>query len=101
MYETEEAIFVLAEMPGVAEDGVSITLERNVLTVSGSTRAGVPEGYRTRYREYWDGDYERRFALANTVDRDGIEASMKHGALTLKLPKAREAVPRRIEVRSA
>jgi HSP20 family molecular chaperone IbpA len=100
VYETNEEIVVVAEMPGVDEKNVSITLERNVLTITGQVRSEAPEGYRLALNEYGTGDYERRFALSQNVDRDGISAAVKSGILTLTLPKAREAQPRRIEVKA-
>jgi len=101
VYETEEAIFVVAEMPGVSEGDVDITLEKNVLILTGNAGSSAPEGYNVVYREYHEGDYERRFALSNSVDREGIEATMTQGVLTLKLPKAKEAVPRKIAVKAS
>lgn len=100
VYETDEAIVVVAEMPGADEDSVTITLDKNVLTINGEVRSPAPEGYRLALGEYASGDYERRFALSQAVDRDGITAAVKNGTLTLTLPKAREAQPRRIEVKA-
>jgi len=101
VYETEGAIFVVAEMPGVSEGDVDITLEKNVLILTGTARDTTARGYSVVYREYQEGDYERRFALSNSVDREGIEATMTQGVLTLKLPKAKEAVPRKIAVKAS
>jgi HSP20 family molecular chaperone IbpA len=100
VYETEEAIVVVAEMPGVDESSVDITLEKNVLTLTGQANEEAPEGYRLALNEYGYGDFERRFALSQTVDRESISASVKDGVLTLTLPKAKEAQPRRIKVKS-
>jgi len=100
VYETEESIVVVADMPGVDDKSVSITLEKNVLTLAGKVEADAPEGYRLALSEYDTGNYERRFALSQSVDREGIEASVKEGILTLTLPKAREAMPRKIEVKA-
>jgi len=100
VYETDEAIVVVAEMPGVDESSVSITLEKNVLTLMGEVKGEAPKGYRLALSEYGTGDFERRFALSQNVDRDGISAAVKNGILTLTLPKAREAQPRRIEVKA-
>jgi len=59
IYETKDSIVVLAEMPGVAPDGVDITLERRVLTIRGRSAANEHGGYQWVYNEYADGDYER------------------------------------------
>ena len=100
VYETDEAIVVIAEMPGADEASVDITLEKNVLTITGQVKEPAREGYRLALAEYGMGDYERRFALSQAVDRDGISAAVKGGILTLTLPKAREAQPRKIEVKA-
>jgi HSP20 family molecular chaperone IbpA len=101
IYETRDNIVVLAEMPGVAPDGVDITLERRVLTIRGRGAGNDPAGYRRVYSEYADGDYERVFTLSENIDRDRIEATLKDGVLHLVLPKAETAKPRRIELKAS
>lgn len=100
IYETKDNIVVLAEMPGVAPDGVDITLERRVLTIRGRSVGGNHAGYQRVYNEYVDGDYERVFTLSENIDRDRIEATLKDGVLHLVLPKAETAKARRIELKS-
>lgn len=100
IYETDDSVVVLAEMPGVAPDGIDVTLERQVLTIRGRTPEVTHDGYRQVYAEYGEGDYERVFTISEHVDRDGITATQKDGVLTLVLPKAAAAKPRRIEVRT-
>ena len=100
VYETDEAIVVVAEMPGVDENSVDITLEKNVLTIAGKVNEEAPEGRRLALNEYGSGDFGRRFALSQTVDREGISAAVKNGVLTLTLPKAKEAQPRQIKVKA-
>ena len=100
IYETRDNIVVLAEMPGVAADGVDITLERRVLTIRGRSAANQHTGYQRVYNEYADGDYERVFTLSENIDRDRIEATLKDGVLHLVLPKAERARARKIELRS-
>src|SRR5215831_2005218 len=75
IYETRDNIVVLAEMPGVAPDGVDITLERRVLTIRGRSAAGDHAGYQRVYSEYAAGDYERVSTLSENIDRDRIEAT--------------------------
>ena len=101
IYETGDNIVVLAEMPGVAPDGVEITLERRVLTIRGRSSANGHAGYQRVYTEYADGDYERVFTLSENIDRDRIEATLNDGVLHLVLPKAESAKARRIELKSA
>ncbi len=87
IYETEENIVVVADMPGVDEKSVDITLEKNVLTINGYVELVQPENYSLAYAEYRVGDYERSFTLSNEIDQDNIEATLKDGVLTLTLPK--------------
>src|SRR5262250_4022018 len=70
IYETQNNIVVLAEMPGVAPDGVDITLERRVLTIRGRNAGQEHTGYQRVYNEYAAGDYERVFTLSENIDRD-------------------------------
>ena len=100
IYETDEAIVVVADMPGVDENSIDITLEKDVLTINGFVEPATPEGYSLAYAEYRVGDYQRAFALSNQVDRDGIEASLKDGVLRLHLPKVTEAKTRKIAVKA-
>lgn len=100
IYETRDSIVVLAEMPGVAPDGVDITLERRVLTIRGRSAASDHAGYQRVYNEYTDGDYERSFTLSENIDRDRIEATLRNGVLHLVLPKAETAKPRKIELKT-
>ena len=100
IFDAGEEIVVMADMPGVQEDSVNITLEKNVLTIQGKVDATSREGFRLAYGEFEDGDYERSFALSEGVDRDGIQATVKDGVLRLALPKAKEAVARKIPVKA-
>lgn len=101
IYETGDVVVLLADMPGVNEEDVDITLEKNILTINGYASGGQHEGYGLAYREYGEGDYERTFALSDEVDRNKIEASMSDGVLKLTLPKAEEMKTRKITVKSA
>ena len=87
IYETDENIVVVADMPGVDESSVDITLEKNVLTINGYVEPVQPENYSLAYAEYRVGDYERSFTLSNEIDQDNIEATLKDGVLTLTMPK--------------
>ncbi|HSV86825.1 MAG TPA: Hsp20/alpha crystallin family protein [Levilinea sp.] len=98
IYETEDAMIVLADVPGVDEKSVDITIEKNVLTINAFVEVEQPENYRCTYAEYGVGDFERRFILSNQVNRDEIEASVKDGVLRLRLPKSKEAKTRKISV---
>src|SRR5579872_2443221 len=75
--ETDQALLLVSEMPGVDESGVDVTIEKNVLTIRGTVSDHVPEGYALTYEEYGVGDYERAFTLPNEIDRDGVQAAIK------------------------
>jgi HSP20 family molecular chaperone IbpA len=89
IYETEDAIAVMADMPGVDAESLDISLEQSVLTINGLVDPTAPEGYALAYAEYRTGDYVRSFTLSNQIDQSAIEASIKDGVLRLHLPKVR------------
>ncbi|HEX8948654.1 MAG TPA: Hsp20/alpha crystallin family protein [Dissulfurispiraceae bacterium] len=98
--EQDNAIVVIADMPGVDEKSVDITLERNILTIYGRVEPLVPEEHRLVYSEYGVGDYQRSFTLSDEIDRERIEATVKNGVLKLVLPKAEATKARKIEIRN-
>jgi HSP20 family molecular chaperone IbpA len=98
IYETGEAITIVADMPGVDEHSVDITLEKDVLTINGYVDSDPPGGSNLDYAEYQVGDYQRAFTLSDEIDRDGIEAVVKDGVLRLHLPKITEAKTRKIAI---
>jgi HSP20 family protein len=98
--ETEDALEVLADMPGVTRDSVAVTLEQRVLTIRGRADTSLPGGLAPLHLEYEPGDYERSFTLTDAVDPAGIEARVRSGVLQLRLPKAGPAKPQRIEVKA-
>jgi HSP20 family molecular chaperone IbpA len=101
IFETEDHVVLVADMPGVAPDGVDISLERRVLTIRGHAAAYSHDGYRRVYQEYGEGDYERVFTLSEEIDREKIEAEHKNGVLTLRMPKAESAKTKKITVKAA
>ena len=98
IFETEKEITLLADMPGVSNEGVHIHLEENQLTIRGEVAAESSGSGTPVYTEYRSGDYYRTFTLSNIINQSKIEASMKDGVLTVVLPKAEEAKPRQISV---
>jgi HSP20 family molecular chaperone IbpA len=98
IFETEDALNVVLEMPGVARDNVDVSVENGVLTVEGRIDFKNYEGLRPVYSEYNIGPYRRSFRLSNQVDQNKIRAEMQDGVITLSLPKAEKAKPRRIAV---
>ena len=99
IFETDEALTVILEMPGVEKKNVSIALENDLLHVEGQIDFSNYQGLDPVYTEYNVGHYARRFTLSGKVDRDNISAQLDDGVLTLTLPKVKEAMPRRISVR--
>ena len=98
IFETDDAIMVAADMPGVKEEELDITLEKNQLAIRGKVSGDAPEEYRLTYQEYATGHYERHFILPNEVDQAQIEAALNDGVLKLRLPKGKEAALRKIPV---
>ena len=98
VWETEDALAVAMEVPGVAREAVQIELKDDVLRVEARVDASKYEGLEPLYTEYGVGHWARAFALPDKVDRDRIEARLEDGVLTLTLPKAAGARPRRIPV---
>ncbi len=101
IFEKGEATVVLADMPGVTPDDIDVTLERQVLTLTGRVKSHAPEGYRRLSSEYREGDYSRVFTLSDAVDQKKIKADFKNGVLRLELPRAAEAKPKKIAVKAA
>ena len=100
VYETKDTVELFADLPGVDEKSLDITLEKNVLSIRGVVTPTVPQGYTAAYAEYDEGDYHRSFTLADEIDRNGIQASIKNGVLQVTLNKAGPALARKIEVKA-
>lgn len=100
IYETADSIIVLADMPGVSESSIDITVEKNTLTIDGTIEDSELPGYSAAYCEYVSGDFHRVFTLSNEVDREGIVATVKNGVLRLSLPKSKTALARKIAVQA-
>jgi HSP20 family protein len=98
IFETDEALTVIMEMPGVEKNNVSIALENDVLRVDGQINFSKYDGMEPVYTEYNVGHYARGFTLSGKIDRDKISAQLDDGVLTLTLPKVKDAVPRQISV---
>ena len=98
IFETEEALTVVLEMPGVSKENVDINVEEGVLTVEGRIDFQKYQGMRPVYSEYNVGPYRRSFRVSSQIDQEKISAEMQDGVITLTLPKAEKAKPRRIKV---
>lgn len=99
--ETPTEFRLTADLPGCDETSVNLELEGHVLTVRGTFQPTTPQGYSLTYQEYRSGNYERSFTLGDSIDRSSIQAGVKDGVLSLTLPKAKEAQPRRIPIKAA
>jgi len=94
IFETEEALTLVADLPGVGKENLQIGVEKDILTIEGPATIGG-EAF---YREFDAAGYYRRFQLPDNLDIGKIVAELKDGVLTVSLPKAAAARPRRIEV---
>lgn len=98
IYETEDSLAVVMDMPGVQSDRVDVTVEKDVLRIEGRIDFASYEGLNPLYTEYNVGHFTRSFHLSSKIDQDRIAATMEDGVLTLTLPKAEEAKPRQIKI---
>ncbi|MEW6585289.1 MAG: Hsp20/alpha crystallin family protein [Nitrospirota bacterium] len=98
--ERKDDIVMMADMPGVDEKSVDITVEKNILTISGTVEASAPENRTMYIAEYGVGDYQRVFTLTDEVDKDKIQATVKNGVLKIVLPKAEALKTRKIAVKA-
>jgi HSP20 family protein len=96
IYETAEGLVVKADLPGVSQEGLDVRVENSLLTIRGQAAHAAPGD--PIYREYGLVNFFRQFELNERVDQSKISADLKHGVLTLNLPKSEEAKPRKIEV---
>lgn len=100
IFENDNSITVLADLPGVKAGDLNIDLREDVLTLTGQVSA--PEGQKETdvLREYRTGTFFRQFTLAQTIDQSKIDAKLTDGVLRLELPKVEKARPRQIVVRT-
>ncbi len=96
-----EAFVFQADVPGLSESDLQIDVSGNTLTLRGERKTVVPEGYSAHRRERRAYRFDKSYQLPTRVDADKATATLKHGVLTLTLPKAAEAQPRQIAVKAA
>jgi HSP20 family protein len=101
IYEFDDSLKLWAEMPGVKEKDLDVTLKDGVLTMVGKVATEMYAGLRPIYTEYNVGNYYREFALNQSIDESRIKATLRNGWLELVLPKKEQAKLKRIEVSSA
>ena len=98
IFETEQALTVILEMPGVSKDSVDVNVETDVLTIEVRVDFSNYDGLQPLYTEYNVGNYARSFQLSSKIEQDRISAELKDGVMMLVLPKAEKAKPRKINV---
>lgn len=98
IFETADALTIVTEMPGVEKDRIDVTVRDDVLYIEGRIDFSNYTDLQPVYTEYNVGHYARRFALSDRIDQGKITAEIKDGVLTLVLPKAAEAKPKKIEI---
>jgi HSP20 family protein len=96
--ETDEALWVWADMPGASEESIDVRLENGLLSIRGKVDVEAYKTLTPAYTEYNVGDFVRSFRISNEVDVEQIEARMAQGVLELKLPKAAHARSRQIPI---
>ncbi len=99
IYETADALTLVADVPGVEAEDVETDLKDSLLTITARVR-GLEEKWRPLHQEYGVGHYLRQFRLGQQIDQAKITAQLKDGVLTLTLPKADAARPRKIKVQA-
>src|SRR3989442_15586106 len=96
--ETQDSLWLWADMPGVDEGSIEVNLAKGVLSIEGRVSLQYYENLSPVYTEYNVGNYLRRFTVSSDIDADRIKARMANGVLEVELPKAESAKPRRIPV---
>lgn len=98
IFETEDALTLVMEVPGVGKDAIDITTENDVLKIEAKIDPAKYDGMEPLYTEYNVGHFARSFTLSNKIDQQQISAKLEDGVLTLTLKKVQEAIPRKIAV---
>lgn len=101
IFETEQDIVLVLDMPGVSEGSIDITLEKDTLTITGISVVETPEDHALALSEYRVGDYERNFRVTDQIDKENIQAVYKDGILRLTLPKADEVKTKKISIKTS
>jgi HSP20 family protein len=100
VFETKESFVVRAEVPGLADKDVSVSVEDDSLVVRGERKSDIPQGHTVHLRERLPVSFVRKLPLPARVDADAVSASLRDGVLTITLPKAKDSLPRQIAVKA-
>jgi HSP20 family protein len=98
LYETDAAYEVRLAAPGLTADAFEVTLHKGVLTVKAAVQSATPEGARAHVRELRSGSFSRAVRFPADVNADAVEATLEHGVLSIRVPKAETAQPRKISI---
>lgn len=98
IWETEQSLFLRANLPGVADDHLDVEVNDGVLSIDGRVDLTVYDDLTPAYTEYRVGNFSRRFTLPAEIDTEQIGAKLTNGVLELEFPKLEKARPRRIEI---
>lgn len=99
IYETPNELVLVADLPGIRQDGLDILIEDNVLVLRGKPPAEAAEGGDVLLQEFSAGEFYRAFQLPADYDTAAVKATLRQGVLTVTLPKSERMKPRRIEVK--
>lgn len=100
LHDNGDAYLVRAEVPGLTEKDINVTVNQDVLTITGERKDDAPEGYTVHRRERAPVRFSRSFSFPSAVDTEKVKASVRHGVLTVELAKAANAKPRQITVKA-
>ncbi len=98
VFEDADGLTLLADLPGVSKERLNVRVERATLIVEGAVEIALPDQMQAVYADIRSTHYQRRFALSDELETEKIEASLKDGVLTVRIPKRAETKSRRIEV---
>lgn len=96
--EDATGIVLRADMPGVPKELLNVHVEGDTLTIEGDVRLDMPEGMEASHVEVGLPRYRRSFTLSKELDPERVEASFDQGVLTLRIPRAEHAMPKRVEI---
>jgi HSP20 family molecular chaperone IbpA len=99
VYENPSEILLVVDLPGISKEGLQIDLDKDQLVIEARRR--TPHEHRLHSQEFRAADYRRSFAIPVGIDRDKVDAELKAGVLTLRLPKSDALRPRQIQIRAS
>lgn len=97
IYEEDDGLYMMVDLPGVEKDGLKLSVEKDILTIEGHIKPDNDQNY--LLREFEPSNYYRQFQLNEVIDQEGINAELKNGVLNVFLPRAKAVQPRTIEVK--